>query len=169
MAREISQMLSTLDENADTAKLTEKFISTMKKLRKTSEASIEKEKENPQSFEDDDMQSQLQIEDAGEVDRALIAERNADFRVLEEELGELVDTFAECRELLGEQGEQLDVIESNVDTADIYVEEATGDLEEAFEISKAVTKKKICICATLTIICLAVLIALAIVIYTQTK
>jgi len=195
IAKELSGLLSAPQDSKDKQKhqqILGKFTAGMKTCTDVCKLSIEKEKQYPLSRlqTDSDSESSSSVErggaittqqqkmksrsglveqDATEVDREIIEETNREFRKLEGELSDLVDTFAEVKKELGEQGEALNVVENQVDAADAHVQEAVSTLEDAYEYQQSSRKKLACIIITITILVLAGVIALIIILVLALK
>lgn len=76
-------------------------------------------------------QSVLQIEE--EVDLETMREREQAIRKLESDILGVNQIFKELATLVHEQGEVIDSIEANVESAHIYVEEGVQDITKARE------------------------------------
>lgn len=67
-----------------------------------------------------------------EVDAAIIDEQNRGIRQLEQDLIELAETFKDVAKLTGEQGQELQHIQVNVQTAEAKTDKAVGELHKVF-------------------------------------
>lgn len=65
------------------------------------------------------------------VDDAIVQERNKEIKQLKRDLGDLQDMLLELNKMLGIQGEQLEKVESNVETTSVNTEQAVVQLDSA--------------------------------------
>jgi len=192
IAKELSGLLTAPPDPKEKQKhqqILGKFTAGMKTCTDVCKQSIEKEKQYPIArFQADSSDSEserggevtqqqkvktksgLVEQDATEVDREIIEETNREFRKLEGELSDLVDTFAEVKKELGEQGEALNVVENQVDAADAHVQEAVSTLEDAYEYQQSSRKKLACIIISVTtVILIGIIVVIVILVVTLKK
>ncbi|CAL8313865.1 unnamed protein product [Lota lota] len=91
-----------------------------------------------------DFQTQSQEEGITEDDLRLIQERETAIRALESDIVDINDIFKDLGLMVHEQGDMIDSIEANVETADLSVQSATQQLARAAEYQRS-SRKKICI------------------------
>ncbi|XP_014678353.1 PREDICTED: syntaxin-12-like isoform X2 [Priapulus caudatus] len=96
-------------------------------------------------------QAQAQLED---VDLDLLQERETAVRRLEEDIQDVNQIFKDLGMMVHEQGEVIDSIEANVETATIHVEEGTSSLRKAAEHQSKSRKKALAILLVTLIIIL---------------
>ncbi|KAL4236640.1 Syntaxin-12 [Mactra antiquata] len=85
----------------------------------------------------------LQMEN--DVDFQMIQERESAIKQLERDIVDVNQIFKDLGMLVHEQGEVLDSIESNVESAQIHVEKGTGELRTAVEYQSKARRKKCCL------------------------
>merc|ERR1711916_269689 len=73
------------------------------------------------------------------------------------ELEDLMDVVVDVSQLVKEQGEELDVVEANVESADGQVKEGVVQLREAASLSIA-ARKKICIIVRILVVVTAIIL-----------
>jgi syntaxin 7 len=86
-----------------------------------------------------------ELRDADDIDSRIIAERNKEIQDVEQDLKELVTVFKEVKQIVGEQGQDINKIEQNTVTADMNVAEGAKQLEEGEKLQNSARKKKIII------------------------
>eukprot|EP01087_Luapelamoeba_hula_P008156 TRINITY_DN2021_c0_g1_i1.p1 TRINITY_DN2021_c0_g1~~TRINITY_DN2021_c0_g1_i1.p1 ORF type:complete len:252 (+),score=49.14 TRINITY_DN2021_c0_g1_i1:26-757(+) len=91
------------------------------------------------------------------LDRAIIAENNAAYQHLQNELGALNDVYRDMAEMVGEQGQALNKAEDNVDAAEEYTGNAVTELQSALEYTQG-ARKKMFLIALCTIVVLVVIV-----------
>ncbi|CAL8316853.1 unnamed protein product [Merluccius merluccius] len=91
-----------------------------------------------------DFQTQSQEEAITEDDLRLIQERESAIRALESDIVDINDIFKDLGLMVHEQGDMIDSIEANVETADLSVQNATQQLARAADYQRS-SRKKICI------------------------
>ncbi|XP_069127996.1 syntaxin-7-like isoform X2 [Argopecten irradians] len=105
----------------------------------------------------------LQMEE--DVDLEMLQEREDSIKKLERDIVDVNQIFKDLGMLVHEQGEMLDSIEANVESAQIRVEEGTQQLSKARDYQHKSRRKK-CI---ILIIVLVVVIFLSLIIWAATK
>jgi len=104
-------------------------------------------------------QSGLQISENSEYELEMVREREQAIRKLEADIVDVNQIFKDLGAMVHEQGDMIDSIEANVDTAAVSVEQGNEQLRQASKYQSKSRKKK-CI---LLIICLVILAIIAIV------
>uniref|UniRef100_A0A6Q2YR57 Syntaxin-7 n=1 Tax=Esox lucius TaxID=8010 RepID=A0A6Q2YR57_ESOLU len=106
--------------------------------------------------------SHVQSQEAAitDEDLQLIQERETSIRRLESDITDINEIFKDLAMMVHEQGDMIDSIEANVETADIHVQNATQQLAQAADYQRK-SRKKICILVVVLVI-LAVIIGLII-------
>jgi t-SNARE complex subunit (syntaxin) len=118
------------------------------------------ESDNTQIFTQDMMVQTAQRRQAlGEVEA-----RHMEILRLEADIRELHDMFYDMALLVEEQGELVDVIERNVETAAVYIYKGRGEMQQAAVYKSGARRKKCCICCIVMGLLLGLLIGVAIVI-----
>ncbi|XP_062323997.1 syntaxin-7 isoform X2 [Osmerus eperlanus] len=107
-------------------------------------------------------QSQNQVQDVSITveDLQLIQERESAIRQLESDITDINDIFKDLGMMVHEQGDMIDSIEANVETADVCVQSATQQLAQAANYQSK-SRKKMCILIVVLVV-LAVVIGLII-------
>ncbi|XP_078255632.1 syntaxin-7-like [Rhinoraja longicauda] len=106
-------------------------------------------------------QLQDQVEDGiTEEDLALIKERENAIQQLECDILDINEIFKDLGMMIHEQGDLVDSIEANVETAEVHVHEANQQLSRAAEYQRK-SRKKICVLVIVLLI-LAVVVGLII-------
>lgn len=103
----------------------------------------------------------LQMEE--DVDLELIHEREEAIRKLEGDIKDVNQIFKELGVLVHEQGEGIDSIEANVESAQIQVEAATEQLTIARQYQNKIRKKKCCLLIAVVVLIAIIALALGIV------
>ncbi|XP_040280273.1 syntaxin-12 [Bufo bufo] len=121
----------------------------------------ERQKEEPLvSFDNNDdwNQMQSQEEDLGitEQDLELIKERENAIQILEADILDVNQIFKDLAVMIHDQGEMIDSIEANVESAEVHVERGTEQLQRASYYQKK-SRKKICILILILVIVAAIL------------
>ncbi|KAM7395621.1 hypothetical protein PAMA_007067 [Pampus argenteus] len=91
-----------------------------------------------------DYEVQIQTEAITEEDLRLIQERESSIRQLEADITDINDIFKDLGMMVHEQGDMIDSIEANVETADVHVQSGTQQLARAADYQRS-SRKKICI------------------------
>ncbi|XP_018425504.1 PREDICTED: syntaxin-7 [Nanorana parkeri] len=107
----------------------------------------------------------MQEDDITEDDMRLIEERESTILQLEEDIRGINEIFKDLGMMVHEQGEMIDSIEANVETADVHVQNANQQLARAAEYQRK-SRKKICIIIVVLII---VAVVLGLIIWGATK
>lgn len=115
------------------------------------------------SFKQPQQQSVVQI-DAADVDMEMMAEREEALHKLERDIVDVNQIFKDLGMLVHEQGEVIDSIEANVESASVNVEQGTEQLRQAKDYQSKSRKKK-CIIITILIVILALIIIIPTAIY----
>uniref|UniRef100_A0A1A7X3R1 Syntaxin-7 n=1 Tax=Iconisemion striatum TaxID=60296 RepID=A0A1A7X3R1_9TELE len=89
-------------------------------------------------------QVQAQTEAFNDEDLRLIQERESAIRQLESDITDINDIFKDLGMMVHEQGDMIDSIEANVETADTCVQNASQQLTQAASYQQSY-RKKICI------------------------
>ncbi|KAL3867879.1 hypothetical protein ACJMK2_040725 [Sinanodonta woodiana] len=92
----------------------------------------------------------LQMEE--DVDLEAIREREDAIRKLEKDITDVNQIFKDLGMLVHEQGEMLDSIEANVETAEVQVQEGTQQLAKARDYQSKARRKKCCIIIVIVVI-----------------
>jgi t-SNARE complex subunit (syntaxin) len=108
-------------------------------------------------------QTMLQI-DASDVDLEILREREEALRKLESDIMDVNQIFKDLGMLVYEQGDMVDSIEANVETAATSVEQGTEQLRQARKHQSSARKKK-CIIITIILVILAILIIVLVSVY----
>ncbi|XP_034383889.1 syntaxin-7 [Cyclopterus lumpus] len=110
-------------------------------------------------------QMQAQAEAITEEDLRLIQERETSIRQLESDITDINDIFKDLGMMVHEQGDMIDSIEANVETADVHVQNATQQLSRAAAYQRS-SRKKICI---LVMVLLIVGVVVGLIIWASVK
>lgn len=163
------------------AKLNREFKASLTEFQVLQRQAIEKEKASASAaraaleeagsptqehggFGQQQEQEQLRLASQDEVDfqESLIIEREAEIRTIEQSVGELNELFRDVAHMVHEQGEQLDIIEENVETTHEASQGAHKNLVQASRYQKSARSKAcillIILAIVLTIIILAVVV-----------
>lgn len=108
----------------------------------------------------------IEMKGFGEVDMAILEERNRDAQAIAEESAQLKETFQDLAVLVQEQHEQLQEVDANVSTSVQKVQKGNEYLEEATTLQAAERRKRCCILAIVVLVLLAIVIP---VVLTQVK
>uniref|UniRef100_A0A8R1HRX7 t-SNARE coiled-coil homology domain-containing protein n=1 Tax=Caenorhabditis japonica TaxID=281687 RepID=A0A8R1HRX7_CAEJA len=87
-----------------------------------------------------------------------VKSRAIELKVLEGQMAELAQMFHDLHILVVSQGEMMDHIETNVESAKGYAHQARGNVEEARRLQKRARKMKVCIIIATIIIVLILLV-----------
>lgn len=96
--------------------------------------------------------SGFQVQAEEEVSVELIEERERAIRQLEADIVGVNEIFRDLATMVYEQGDMIDSIEANVDTAAVHVEDANVQLQKASHYQKAARKKMCCILVILVVV-----------------
>ncbi|KAJ8267724.1 hypothetical protein COCON_G00128960 [Conger conger] len=111
-------------------------------------------------------QSEAQTEEAiTEEDLELIKERETNIRQLESDILDVNQIFKDLAVMIHDQGEMIDSIEANVESAEVHVDRGTEQLQRAAYYQKK-SRKKMCI---LVMVLSTVITILAIIIWQVAK
>ncbi|XP_063166017.1 syntaxin-7 [Candoia aspera] len=105
---------------------------------------------------DSQPQTQVLDEEITEDDLRLIEERESAIRQLEADILDINEIFKDLGMMIHEQGDVIDSIEANVETAEVHVQQANQQLSRASEYQRK-SRKKICILILILAIGLTVL------------
>jgi len=109
---------------------------------------------------------QLQAQDALiDSDLSLLQEREERIRQLEGDILDINEIFRDLGALVHEQGEAIDTIEANVETAYSQVEQGNQQLEQAARYQRK-SRKKLCILMLILVIIVAII---AVIIYVSMR
>ncbi|XP_048363689.1 syntaxin-7 [Sphaerodactylus townsendi] len=89
-------------------------------------------------------QSQIPDEEITEDDLRFIEERETAIRQLEADIMDINEIFKDLGMMIHEQGDIIDSIEANVETAEVHVQQANQQLSRAADYQHR-TRKKLCI------------------------
>lgn len=120
------------------------------------------------SFDNDDCgqtQSHLEEVTITEEDLELIRERETNIQQLESDILDVNQIFRDLAVMIHDQGEMIDSIEANVERAEVYVEQGTGQLQKAVYHQQKSRRKK---CVLALVLSVAVTI-LGVIIWGATK
>ncbi|XP_063609704.1 syntaxin-7-like [Penaeus indicus] len=104
-------------------------------------------------------QSQVQIQMEQEQELRALQEREGQIRQLESDIMDVNQIFKDLATMVHEQGEVIDSIEANVESAQVHVSQGAGQLQQARQYQNKARRKKICIIA-IVIVVLAIVIGL---------
>lgn len=108
---------------------------------------------------DERFQAQKYAELEGEA--ALVEEREGAIRQLEHDILDINEIFRDLGTLVHEQGELVDHIEANVETAAIQVEQGNKQLVKAVKHKKCSRKLTVCIvCVLITVLVIIIIVVL---------
>ncbi|XP_068230426.1 syntaxin-7-like isoform X1 [Palaemon carinicauda] len=97
-------------------------------------------------------QSQMQIQMEQEQELQDLQERERQIRQLESDIMDVNQIFKDLATMVHEQGEVIDSIEANVESAQVHVSQASTQLTQARQYQNKSRRKKICIIVTGAII-----------------
>jgi len=107
--------------------------------------------------------AQMQLQsNSYSVDKAIIDEREQDFKHLEKEITGLNEMMIDIATMVKEQGEDIITIEGNTSSASAQVQEGVRELQKASEYQKSSRSKLCCLAVIILIIVGAIGIFLAI-------
>jgi len=106
-------------------------------------------------------QEQLRLAPQDEVDfqESLIIERESEIRNIEQSVGELNELFRDVAHIVREQGEQMDVIEANVDNTVRDTRGADVELRQANKYQKAARGRMCCLLLIMLVILVVIILA----------
>jgi hypothetical protein len=106
-------------------------------------------------------EEQLRLANQDEVDfqEALIIEREAEIRNIEQSVGELNELFRDVAHIVQEQGGQLDLISENVENVTTDTRGAHVELRSASRYQKNARTKMCCLLIILAVILLIIVLA----------
>nr|XP_046181548.1 syntaxin-12-like isoform X3 [Oncorhynchus gorbuscha] len=107
------------------------------------------------SFDNQDDWAQT-ITQTTEEDLALIKERETNIRKLESDILDVNQIFKDLAVMIHDQGEMIDSIEANVESAEVHVDRGTEQLQRAAYFQQK-SRKKMCILAVVLSIVLTIL------------
>ncbi|XP_042296042.1 syntaxin-7 [Sceloporus undulatus] len=93
---------------------------------------------------DSQPQTQVLDEEITEDDLRLIEERESAIRQLEADIMDINEIFKDLGMMIHEQGDVIDSIEANVETAEVHVQQANQQLSRAGDYQRK-SRKKMCI------------------------
>ncbi|CAI5770119.1 syntaxin-7 [Podarcis lilfordi] len=93
---------------------------------------------------DSQPQTQILEEEITEDDLRLIEERESAIRQLEADILDINEIFKDLGMMIHEQGDVIDSIEANVETAEVHVQQANQQLSRAADYQRK-SRKKLCI------------------------
>lgn len=102
--------------------------------------------------------------DQSEVDfqSSLIIEREAEIRQIEQSVGELNELFRDVATMVGQQGEQLDIISDNVTRVVDDTRGADRELTTASRHQRSARSKACCLLLILAIVLIVVILAVVV-------
>ncbi|XP_041599191.1 syntaxin-7 isoform X4 [Vulpes vulpes] len=101
-------------------------------------------------------QVQVQEEEITEDDLRLIHERESSIRQLEADIMDINEIFKDLGMMIHEQGDVIDSIEANVESADVHVQQANQQLSRAAEYQRK-SRKTLCIIIFIIVIGVVIL------------
>jgi hypothetical protein len=102
---------------------------------------------------------QLAQQDEVDFQENLIIEREGEIRQIEQSVGELNELFRDVATIVREQGDQLDVIDVNVENTLTDTRGADTELRSASKYQKAARNKACCLLLILGIVMVIVILA----------
>jgi syntaxin 7 len=104
-------------------------------------------------------QPRLANQDEVDFQEALIIEREAEIRNIEQSVGELNELFRDVAHIVHEQGEQLDTISGNVENVHANTQGANVELRSASRYQKNARTKACCLLIILAVILAIIILA----------
>ncbi|KAL4984760.1 t-SNARE [Aspergillus falconensis] len=104
-------------------------------------------------------QPRLANQDEVNFQEALIIEREAEIRNIEQSVGELNELFRDVAHIVHEQGEQLDTISGNVENVHANTQGANVELRSASRYQKNARTKACCLLVILAVILAIIILA----------
>lgn len=120
--------------------------------------------ENPNATGFQPKQQQFVQMEISDIDLELMTEREESLQKLERDIVDVNQIFKDLGLLVHEQGDVIDSIEANVESASVDVEQGTEQLRQAREYQSKARKKK-CIIITIIVIILALVIIIPVAVY----
>jgi len=111
----------------------------------------------------DDLSQKLMEIDPIQHDEALIIERNQGMKEVTNDLLALQEMFQDMAQMVGDQGEAINIVEDTIANVDYDVEIATQDLRDASDLQTSASKKKVWIFVTIACGLVLLLIILSVV------
>lgn len=112
----------------------------------------------------------LQIEVVqGELDLELVKEREEALHQLEQDIQDINTIFKDLATMVYDQGEDINVIEDNVDKATEDIEEGVKQLEDAKEYQSSARRKKLFLALIVSAVIVVVVIIVAVVVTQNTS
>ncbi|TPX64352.1 hypothetical protein SpCBS45565_g05956 [Spizellomyces sp. 'palustris'] len=164
-------------------KLSKDFESVLKRFQSVSQVAAEKSREyvnlaravqaHEEQHDDDQDDSESQplmsrqreqlalLDNEIEFNEALIAEREEDLKGIEQSIAEVNEIFRDLGTLVHEQQYMLDNIESNVQSVEINMENATGELRTADRYQRASRNK---LCCVMVVVAITVLVLVLVIV-----
>jgi t-SNARE complex subunit (syntaxin) len=107
------------------------------------------------------LEEQPRLANQAEVDfqEALIIEREAEIRNIEQSVGELNELFRDVAHIVHEQGGQLDIISENVERVTTDTRGANVELRSASRYQKNARNKACCLLLILAVILVIIVLA----------
>jgi syntaxin 7 len=148
-------------ERAQFDKLTKEFEQLLSQYTELTQAFINKEKEilrlsqnEPQAYEPQQEQKRdsYEFKYAGGIEDLRLSQREDEVRALEQDMQEINRMFVDVAKMVDEQGEQLDVVEGEVDSAVKETGKAVMEITKAEGYQRAARKKMICIIVIIVVI-----------------
>lgn len=117
--------------------------------------------EEQQQLRQQQQEERLRLANQDEVDfqEALIIEREAEIRNIEQSVGELNELFRDVAHIVHEQGGQLDIISENVERVTNETRGANVELRSASRYQKNARNKMCCLLIILAVILAIVVLA----------
>jgi len=103
--------------------------------------------------------------DNAQHDNTLVRERNQGIKEVTEDLVTLHEIFADVAKMVGEQGEEIQIVQQQVESADIDTTLALHELRDASGLQIAARKKKLFMIIFCSFFCLVVIVAVILVVY----
>jgi len=107
-------------------------------------------------------QATVQLEIEEECDLEALREREQQIRKIESDIVEVNQIFKDLATMVHDQGEVIDSIEANVETASIEVQRGAQELQKAREYQSRARRKKFMLLALLLIILLIIVIIISV-------
>jgi syntaxin 7 len=104
-------------------------------------------------------QPRLANQDEVDFQEALIIEREAEIRNIEQSVGELNELFRDVAHIVHEQGGQLDIISENVERVTTDTRGANVELRSASRYQKNARNKACCLLLILAVILVIIVLA----------
>lgn len=164
--RLVSQFTKTVDDfqvvqKQEKEKTKEQVIRDRKSVKRYKESVLGPLPEETAVVAEDKGQMLMVQVDVTDLDLELMREREEELRKLESDIMDINEIFTDLGLMIREQGEVIDTIESNVETAAANVEEGTNQLHKAHEHRMSARKKK---CIIIVIVSVVIVIIIIIII-----